>query len=52
MKNHDENKISSYSQYVDVNSLYAWAMSQKLPVGGFKFRKNILKFNEDFLKKL
>ena len=25
-------------------------MSQKVPVGGFKWNKNILKFNEDFIK--
>ena len=36
MKNYDENKESSYIQYLDVNNLYGWAMSQKLPVNGFK----------------
>ena len=25
-------------------------MSQKLPVDGFKWKKNMLKFNEDFIK--
>ena len=25
-------------------------MSQKLPVGGFKWNKNMLKFNKDFIK--
>ena len=25
-------------------------MSQKLPVGGFKWKKNMLKFNEDLVK--
>ena len=35
---------------LDVNNLYGWAMSQKLPVGGFKQKKNLLKFNEDFIK--
>ena len=44
MKSHDKNTKSSYIQYVDANSLYAWAMSQKLPVGGFKLKKNISKF--------
>ena len=28
----------------------SWAMSQKLPVGGFKWRKNISKFTEEFIK--
>ena len=36
MKNYDKNKESSYIQYLDANSLYGWAMSQKFPVDGFK----------------
>ena len=36
MKNHNENEKSSYIQYLDANNLYGWAMSQKLPVNGFK----------------
>ena len=48
--NHDKNKKSTYIQYVDANSLYAWAMSQKLPIDSFKCKKNISKFNEDFIK--
>ena len=50
MNNYDENKESSYIQYLDANNLYGWAMSKKLPVGGFKWKKNMLKFNEDFRK--
>ena len=45
MKNYDKNKKSSYILYLDTNNLYGWAMSQKLPVGGFKWKKNISKFN-------
>ena len=33
---HDENKEISYILYLDVNNLYGWAISQKLPVNGFK----------------
>ena len=35
MKDYDKNKESSYIQYWDVNNLYGWAMSQKLPVNNF-----------------
>ena len=50
MKNYDENKESSFIQYLDANNLYGWAMSQKLHVDGFKWKKNMSKFNEDFIK--
>ena len=36
MKDYDENKESSYFKYQNVNNLYGWAMSQKLPVNNFK----------------
>ena len=50
MKVHDKNKESSYLQYWDVNNLYDWAMSQKLPVNNFESIKDTSKFNEDFIK--
>ena len=50
MKNYDKNKESSYIQYLDASNLYGWAMSQIFPADGFKWKKNMLKFNEDFLK--
>ena len=43
MKNYDKNKESSYTQYLDANNLYGWAMSQKLPVDGFKLKKKYVK---------
>ena len=39
MKNYDKNIESSYIEYLDANNLYQWAMSQKLPVNGFKLVK-------------
>ena len=48
MKNYDENKESSYIQYLDTNNLYGWAMCQKLPVNGFKWVNN--EINEEFIK--
>ena len=50
IKNYDKNKESSYIQYSDANNLYGWTMSQKLPVDGFKWKKSMLNFNEDFVK--
>ena len=40
MKDYDENDKSSYHQSWDVNNLYGWAMSQKLPVINFECIKN------------
>ena len=50
MKNYDKNIISSHLMYLDANNLYGWGMSQKLPVNGFKWIKNLSKFNENFIK--
>ena len=38
MKYYDKNKKSSYIHY-----LYGWAMSQKLPVDGFKWKRKYVK---------
>ena len=50
MKNYDKNIESSYLIYLDANNLYGWAMSQKLPVKGFKWVEDLSQFNEDFIK--
>ena len=39
MKNFDKSIESSYLMYLDANNWYARAMSQKLPVNGFKWEK-------------
>ena len=51
MKNYDKRIKSSNIECLDANNLYGWAMSQKLPVDGFKWVKKLSKFNEDFIKK-
>ena len=50
MKNYDKGKESSYLEYLDANNLYEWAMSQKLPVNGFKWVEDLSQFKEDFIK--
>ena len=50
MKNYNKDKEESFLQYLDDNSLYGWEMSQKLPVNSFKWKKNMLKVNEEFIK--
>ena len=45
MKNYDKNIESPYLLYLDANDLYGWAMSQKLLIDGFKWVKELSKFN-------
>ena len=49
MENYVENKESSYLKYLDANKLHGLAMFKKLPADGFRWKKNVLKFNEDFM---
>ena len=49
MEDYDENKESSYIQYLDANNLYGWAMSQKLPINDFKWVENN-EINKEFIK--
>ena len=50
MNDYDKNKESSYIQYLDANNLYGMAMSEKLPVKGFKWMTDISIMNEEFVK--
>ena len=50
INNYGKNKESSYIQYLDATILYGWAMSQKLPVNGFKLVKNTSKIDEEFIE--
>ena len=51
MENYDKNKESLYIYYLDANNFYGWAMSQKLPLDDFEWKK-LLTFNKGFIKKL
>ena len=50
MENYDKNEESSYIQYLEANNLYGWAMSQKLPVNGFKWIEDTSRISEEFIK--
>ena len=39
MKNYDKNKESLFIECLDAKNFYGWAMSQKLSVDGFKWKK-------------
>ena len=50
MRDYDKSKEPSYIQYLDANNLYGAAMSEKLPINGFKWVSNISEINEKFIK--
>ena len=50
MRDYDKNKESSYIQYLDANNWYGMAMTEKLPVKGFKWMDDISMINEEFVK--
>ena len=56
MKEYDEKASSKYIMYLDANNLYGWAMSQYLPIGGFKWLSekevNLSKFDDNSEKGL
>ena len=47
----DKNKEKSCLKQWDVNNLYGWLMSQKLPVNTFQQIQVTFEFNEHFTKK-
>ena len=50
MNDYDRKMKSSYIQYLDANNLYDKAMTEKLPVRGFRWMDDISKIDEDFVK--
>ena len=45
LNDYDPRKPSTFVSYLDMNNLYGWAMSEYLPYEGFRWLKNIDKFN-------
>ena len=41
MNDYDPEKPSTFINYLDMNNLYGWTMSEYLPYGGFKWLKNV-----------
>ena len=50
MKDYNKDEEEAFLEYLDANNLYGCAMSQKLPVSGFKWEKDMSKFTEEFIK--
>ena len=50
MENYNENKESSYIQFLGANNLYGWVMSQKLPKNNFKWVEDTSGINKEFIK--
>ena len=50
MNDYDEKNKLSYIQYLDANNLYDKAMTEKLPVRGFRWMEDISKIDGDFVK--
>ena len=45
MNDYDPKKQSTFISNLDMNNLYGWAMSEYLPYQGFKWLKNVDKFD-------
>ena len=50
MNDYNKNKESSYIQYLEANNLHGMAMSEKLPIKGFKWMVDISGTDENFVK--
>ena len=48
----DPKLLMTWLLLVDCNNQYGWAMSQYLPVGGFKWEEDLTQFTEDKIKSL
>ena len=50
MKDFDKSKELSFLNQWDVNNLFGWAVSVKLPVNNFEWIEETSQFKEDFIK--
>ena len=50
MKDYNKNIESSYTQQLDANNLYGWAMSQKLSKNNLKWVEDTSIINEEFVE--
>ena len=50
MRDYEKNKETSYIQYLDANNLYGKAMTEKLPVRGFRWMIDISRMDEEFVR--
>ena len=50
IKRHNNDNESLHTMYIDVNNLYGWTMSQKLPVNGVEWEENMSRVSENFIK--
>ena len=42
--------LNHHLEYLEANNLYGLAMSQELPLNGFKWVKNLSQFNESLIR--
>ena len=47
---YDKSKEILYNNYWDVNNLYGWEISQKSPVGSFRWVENTSQSSNDLIK--
>ena len=50
MNKYDKDMESLYLEYLNVNNLYWWKMSQKLPVNGSEWVEELSQLNKDSIK--
>ena len=50
MKDYDTHRESSNLKFWDINNLFLWEMSQRVPVGAFILIQNKYKLNKRFTK--